>query len=106
MEFVFEIRATADYQQGKFASRDDLSEQIQSELESADPGSLTSENDGEYEISNWEVEEIPQVKPRAYSDARALDEIAHLVATAGKGPLSQVQLNRIRGMLKRAKRQV
>jgi hypothetical protein len=58
MYFKFTVEAEAERTEGKFASRDELSEQIMDELVSADPSSLTGENGGEYEITSWEVEEV------------------------------------------------
>lgn len=57
MHFTFVVEVDAERTEGKFASRDDIGEQIQSEIESADPGSVTGENGGEYEITAWEVSE-------------------------------------------------
>jgi hypothetical protein len=64
MRFTFTIEVEVERVEGKFASRDDLGAQILDELESANPGSLTSENDGEYEVVDWSVEEQPQPKRR------------------------------------------
>lgn len=55
MKFTFKVEAEAERSQGKFATKDELAEQIMSELEGADPGSLTGDNGGEYEITSWEV---------------------------------------------------
>ena len=41
--------------QGKFATRDELAEQIRDAIESADPGQLDGDNGGEYEVTSWEV---------------------------------------------------
>jgi hypothetical protein len=65
MHFTFTVEVDAERTEGKFASRDELAEQIQEALESADPGSLEGDNGGQYELT-WEVEEQEQ-KPRKRS---------------------------------------
>jgi hypothetical protein len=55
MQFTFTVNVTAERTEGKFASRDDIAEQIMSEIESADPGTVDGENGGIYEITEWEV---------------------------------------------------
>ncbi len=56
MELEFTVRVEVERQQGKFAGRDELEEQLRDALESADPGQLEGENGGEYEVTLWEVE--------------------------------------------------
>jgi hypothetical protein len=41
--------------EGKFATKEELAEQIVTELESAEPGELEGENGGQYEVTSWEV---------------------------------------------------
>lgn len=67
MQFTFEVTITVERTEGKFASREELAEQIMSELESAEPMSLTGDNGGEYEVTEFEISEIDQaaVKERA-----------------------------------------
>ena len=60
MNFTFTVNVTVERTEGKFASRDDIAAQIQAALEGADEGSWTGENDGQYETSNWSVEEVEQ----------------------------------------------
>lgn len=55
MKFAFRVDAEAEHEEGKFASRDELAEQIHEALESADPGSLSGENGGSYSVTAWEV---------------------------------------------------
>jgi len=62
--FVFQINVTCERQQGKFAGREELAAQIQEALEGADPGSLSGDNGGEYETTEWMVEEMEQPKPQ------------------------------------------
>lgn len=58
MIFEYKVRVEVNRIEGKFASREDLGSQISDELENANPSDLTGENDGQYEIVEWEVEEI------------------------------------------------
>ena len=55
MKFTFKVEVEADRTEGKFASRDDIGEQIRAEIEGADPGTVEGENGGQYEITSWEV---------------------------------------------------
>lgn len=58
--FTFLVTVELERSSGKFASRDEMSDQILSEIEGADPGSLSglgADGDSEYEVSSWEVEE-------------------------------------------------
>jgi hypothetical protein len=59
--FSYTIDVEVDRSQGKFASRDELEDQlreaINDALESADPGTLEGEAGGEYETTSWEVNE-------------------------------------------------
>jgi hypothetical protein len=64
MRFTFTVDVEVDRVEGKFASRDELADQIMSELEAADPGDLTGDNGGTYEVTSFEVSEIPQEKRR------------------------------------------
>lgn len=56
-QFTFLVHVQLDRTQGKFASREDMAAEIQQELETADPGSIYAGEDGEYEVTNWEVSE-------------------------------------------------
>lgn len=49
------IEAEVEKTSGKFVSREALGEEIVSELQGADPGSL-SVDDSEYDVTSWEVE--------------------------------------------------
>lgn len=55
MQFTFLVEIEVDRIEGKFASRDELEEQLSEALEGADPTSLTGDNGGEYETTSWEV---------------------------------------------------
>lgn len=71
MQFTFTatVEIEVERSEGKFASRDELAEQlleaIQEALDSADPGSLEGEMGGQYEVTMFEatVEEQEQPKP-------------------------------------------
>lgn len=55
--FTFRVNVTCNRTEGKFASREELSSAIREALEGADPGQISGDNGGEYEVE-WEVEEI------------------------------------------------
>jgi hypothetical protein len=63
MEFRFVVSAEAERDEGKFASRDEIEEQLQEAISGADPGSVEGEAGGTYSIVTWEVE-AEDVKPR------------------------------------------
>lgn len=58
MRFSFTVEVEVERVQGKFASRDELSDQMVEWLENANEGSLTGENEGEYEVTDWTVEPL------------------------------------------------
>lgn len=83
MDFKFEVSVSVERTQGKFASRDEIEEALQSELEGADPGSVEGSEGGEYEVQDWSVEAI-DIKP-AKGKAKAknpLREYPELLALA------------------------
>jgi hypothetical protein len=59
MRFRYVVEVEVEREQGLFASRDELGDQLREALESADPGSLTGDNGGEYSTTSWSVEEEP-----------------------------------------------
>lgn len=93
MRFTYKVTATVEVEvertEGKFASRDELGEQllqaveeVANELENADPGSLEGEYGGQYEVVEWsvdvQVEEEEQPKPvkrRKTKAARVADAL-------------------------------
>lgn len=64
MRFIFEVSVEVERSEGKFAARDEIAAQIQEALESADPGSYEGDNGGQYETSDWSVDEVMQSKPK------------------------------------------
>lgn len=56
MMFEYTVRVQVERMEGKFATKDELSEQIEDALEQAAPPSLEGENGGQYDITEWEVE--------------------------------------------------
>lgn len=69
MEFSFIVNASVERSQGRFSTREDIEEQLIEALDSANPGSITGENDGEYEVTDWSVEDNNQ-KPGKPLSAR------------------------------------
>lgn len=58
MKFEFKVTVEVERTEGKFASREELAEQIRDELEGAEPSSLEGENEGQYDVVAFEVEEV------------------------------------------------
>jgi hypothetical protein len=58
MRFIYTVTVQVERSEGKFASRDDMGEQIRDCLEQADPGQLDGENGGIYETVEWEVVDV------------------------------------------------
>ena len=68
MRFVFTVEIEATRVEGKFATKDELADQIQEALESADPSQLDGDDGGQYSIDDWTVsrdEEAEKPKRRA-----------------------------------------
>lgn len=58
--FEFKVTVTVERVTGKFASRDEISEAIMSELEGADPGYLSglgTDGSSDYETTDFTVED-------------------------------------------------
>jgi hypothetical protein len=62
MRFTFTVEVEISRQQGKFATRDEMADQIREAIEGADPQSLQGESDGEYNVDSWDVQEQEQEK--------------------------------------------
>jgi len=58
MRWQFTVEVEAQRDEGKFATRDELTDQIQEALENADPGQLDGDNGGVYSVHQWDVEEV------------------------------------------------
>jgi hypothetical protein len=57
MSFSFTVNVTAERDEGKFASKDELRDQCREALEGADPGTIEGENGGQYSVTDWSVED-------------------------------------------------
>lgn len=55
MIITLTVTIEVERSEGKFASREELTEQLVTELEGADPGSLEGENGGQYDVTSFEV---------------------------------------------------
>ena len=72
MRFVFTVEVEVQRTQGKFASREEVADQIAEALSSADIGNFTCDNGGEYETCSWDVnEEVEAPKPKKAAPAPA-----------------------------------
>ena len=58
MRIQIMVTVELERETGKFASKDEMAEQLIEEIEGADPGSLTGENEGEYNVVEWTVEAV------------------------------------------------
>jgi hypothetical protein len=58
MRFVFQVEVEMERTEGKFATREEISNEIVEALEGADIQSFTGENDGQYEVTEWAVADI------------------------------------------------
>lgn len=54
MKLKFTVEVEVERTQGKFASKDDIAEQIKEAIEQADPSEVTVE-DSTYEVQSFEV---------------------------------------------------
>jgi hypothetical protein len=79
MRFLYLVTAEVERDEGKFASRDELAEQIISEIEGADPGSLSGDEGGAYSVVDWDVSEQDEL---TQSERKAL--AAAVEALGGK----------------------
>ena len=52
MRYVFQVDVEVNRTQGKFASKDEISEAIVSEIDGSNPGSVSSGEGAEYEITD------------------------------------------------------
>lgn len=60
MQFTFTVTAEVERVTGKFASREEIAEQILEALEGADPGSISgvgADGSSEYEVTSFDVQE-------------------------------------------------
>lgn len=62
MRFKFVVEVEVERTEGRFASRDDIEEQIQQALEDADPGQYEGADGGQYETSDWSVDYVGKPK--------------------------------------------
>lgn len=66
MRFSYVIEVEVERTEGKFASRDEVAEQLQEALEGADPSSIDgvgADGTSSYEVSSWDVQEQAQPAP-------------------------------------------
>lgn len=55
VRFTFEVSVEVERTEGKFATREEISNEIVEALEGADIQTFTGENDGQYEVTDWSV---------------------------------------------------
>lgn len=54
--FTLQVEVEVQHVEGKFASRDEIAEKLSEELESMDPGTVSADDGGEYEVVSWTVQ--------------------------------------------------
>jgi hypothetical protein len=67
VRFTYTVEVEVERVEGKFASRDEVAEQLQEALEGADPGSIDgigADGTSGYEVQSWSVDEQPQPSRR------------------------------------------
>jgi hypothetical protein len=57
MDFTLTVNVSVERTEGKFATKDELKEQIIEAIDGANPSTLEGENGGQYEITEWNVDE-------------------------------------------------
>lgn len=86
MNFRFVVEVEVNRVTGKFATSEEIEQQIQDALENADPGSYEGENGGEYETADWSVnaEAAPKLprKTALIAAAKTRDELAGYIEDA------------------------
>jgi hypothetical protein len=87
VRFTFLVEVEVERDEGKFASRDELAEQIVGELEGADPGSLEGDEGGSYSVASFDVEEFTVERNRTLMD----------VTTAERKTIEQARAARRKG---------
>jgi hypothetical protein len=70
--FQFLVTVEVSREQGKFAARDELATKIREALEEADPQQLEGDNEGQYNVDNWSVDD--------YDPPASKHNIAELIA--------------------------
>jgi hypothetical protein len=84
MRFTFTVEVEVQRNEGKFATRDELAEQLREAIEGADPGSLEGENGGQYETTDWSVNDTSDNTPA--KKAKAAPKPAAPAPAATEGP--------------------
>lgn len=73
MQFTYVVQVEVSREEGKFAGRDELSEQIRENIEGADPGQLDGDEGGVYAIDGFEVEEEAMERGRELMQVTAAE---------------------------------
>lgn len=64
MRFTFTVEVEVERIEGKFASREELADQIYEALDQAQLDSVEGDAGGQYEVTAWEIDEVPQERKR------------------------------------------
>jgi hypothetical protein len=76
MQFEFTVSAEVERSEGKFASRDELAEQILEAIDNANPGDLTGDAGGSYSVDTWDVNEVTVAKKAKSAKADSTTDYA------------------------------
>lgn len=55
MRFTFTVEVEVERREGKFASRDEITDRLREEIEGAQPSEVEGDNGGIYEVTAFEV---------------------------------------------------
>lgn len=96
MRFRFVVEVDVERTEGKFASREELAQQIQDAIEAADPNNLEGDNGGQYDVTDWQVyeEEWKKEKKSANMEARVQQLIRRAFDDCFDGGLDGGSLSR------------
>jgi predicted transcriptional regulator len=56
MRFTYTVNVDVERVTGKFASRDELGDEVREWLEEANQGTISTEAEAEYEVTDWDVQ--------------------------------------------------
>lgn len=57
MRFTLIVDVEIEHEAGKFATRDEIGEQLEQAVADAEPGELEGDEGGQYVVTTWEVRE-------------------------------------------------
>jgi hypothetical protein len=58
MDFTFTVNVHIERTEGKFATKDEMEEQLIQALADANPNQLDGDDGGVYEVTDWDIESV------------------------------------------------